>query len=123
MATRWTRSSILALQHRLQRREAMMLAIPGVTCAPRPVGPAHASGLPVATDRPQTGQFSSVFEGTYDSFGQNLEWNHDSRAFDSHGNHPYLAHQCTPGAGMPLRVSSLVTYHATTKTLKIRRQT
>ena len=32
------------------------------------------------------GSSARDFEGTYDSFGQNLEWNHDNRAFDSHGN-------------------------------------
>jgi hypothetical protein len=124
MATQWTRSSMLALRHRLRRlRAAMMLAMLGVTCTVLPAGSAHASGLPFATGRPQTWQFSSDFEGTYDSLGQNLEWNHDSRAFDLHGNHQYHAHQRTPGAGMALRVSTLVTYHTTTKTLKIRRQT
>lgn len=87
MGIQQTQSSIRPLRHRLRRRrEAMMLALLGTTCTLLPAALAHASGIPFATDRPQTWQFSSDFEGTYDSFGQNIEWNHDSRAFDSHGN-------------------------------------
>jgi len=87
MGTQQTQSSIPPLRHRLRRRrEAMMLALLGATCTLLPVGLAHASGIPFATDRPQTWQFSSDFEGTYDSFGQNIEWNHDNRTFDSHGS-------------------------------------
>jgi hypothetical protein len=41
----------------------------GAACSMTPPDEAHASGIPFATDRPQTWQFSSDFEGTYDSFG------------------------------------------------------
>jgi hypothetical protein len=87
MGIQQTRNSIRPLRHRLRRRrEAMMLALLGTTCTLLPAALAHASGIPFATDRPQTWQFSSDFEGTYDSFGQNIEWNRDNRAFDSQGN-------------------------------------
>jgi len=47
---------------------------------------AQAAGIPFATDRPQSWQFSSDFDEAYSSFGQNLQWNDDSRAYDSQGH-------------------------------------
>ncbi|GAB7541768.1 hypothetical protein [Cupriavidus sp. 8B] len=47
--------------------------------------PAGAAGIPFATNRPQTWQFSSDFTEPYSSFGQNLQWNNDTRTWDSQG--------------------------------------
>jgi len=54
---------------RKRRRHACAIAMLGAACSMTPPDEAHASGIPFATDRPQTWQFSSDFEGTYDSFG------------------------------------------------------
>src|SRR5260370_38966110 len=101
MGTQWTRRNLLALRHRLpRRREAIKLAFLGAACTLQAVGSAHASGIPFATDRPRTWQFSSDFVCTYDSFGQNLELNHDIRACDSHGTQV-----AEPGTTIFVRIS------------------
>lgn len=47
---------------------------------------AQASGIPFASDRPQSFQFSSAFTESYNSVGQEFEYNDDSKRFDDHGN-------------------------------------
>ncbi|SAL82184.1 hypothetical protein AWB68_06418 [Caballeronia choica] len=87
MKTPKAKRRIARFKHTSRRQRAtLMIALASSACTLLPMPSAQASGIPFATDRPQTWQFSSDFEGTYDSFGQNLEWNHDNRAFDSHGN-------------------------------------
>lgn len=44
-----------------------------------------AAGIPFATDPPRTWQFISDFEEPYSSFGQNIQWNNDTRSYDSQG--------------------------------------
>lgn len=46
---------------------------------------ASAGGIPFAGNRPQSFQFSSAFTDPYDSFGQYVQANDDSRAFNSAG--------------------------------------
>ncbi|MFC5698572.1 transporter [Pseudomonas sp. GCM10022186] len=47
---------------------------------------AQASGIPFAGNRPQSFQFSSDFTEPYDSFGQYVQWNDDSKRFDDDGD-------------------------------------
>lgn len=47
---------------------------------------AHAGGIPFAGNRPQSFQFSTDFKDPYDSFGQYLQFNDDSKAFNNAGD-------------------------------------
>ncbi|WP_280289063.1 transporter [Pseudomonas sp. BN417] len=47
---------------------------------------AQASGIPFAGNRPQSFQFSSDFTEPYNSFGQYVQWNDDSKRFDDDGD-------------------------------------
>ncbi|PTU00420.1 transporter, partial [Pseudomonas sp. HMWF031] len=46
---------------------------------------AQASGIPYASNRPQSFQFSSDFTEPYNSVGQEFEYNNDRKRFDDHG--------------------------------------
>jgi hypothetical protein len=89
----------------LRRRESVMSALIGAACTMLPAVSAVASGIPFAIDRPQTWQFSSDFEEPYSSFGQNFEWNHDSRAFNSQGNQV-----AGPGTNTYVGLSTFIRY-------------
>ncbi|WP_338923181.1 transporter [Pseudomonas silesiensis] len=47
---------------------------------------AQASGIPFASNRPQSFQFSSDFTEPYNSVGQEFQYNDDRKRFDDHGN-------------------------------------
>ncbi|WP_166361983.1 transporter [Pseudomonas akapageensis] len=51
-----------------------------------PMVSAQASGIPYASNRPQSFQFSSDFTEPYNSVGQEFEWNDDRKRFDDHGD-------------------------------------
>ncbi|MGE8065298.1 transporter [Pseudomonas sp. NPDC089569] len=51
-----------------------------------PADNVKASGIPYASNRPQSFQFSSDFTEPYNSVGQEFEYNDDSKRFDDHGN-------------------------------------
>jgi hypothetical protein len=51
-----------------------------------PTDKAQASGIPFASNRPQSFQFSSDFTEPYNSVGQEFEYNDDRKRFDDHGN-------------------------------------
>lgn len=57
------------------------LLVAGICMAPA----TWAAGIPYAGNRPQSFQFSSEFTDSYNSFGQYLQWNDDSRRFDDDG--------------------------------------
>jgi hypothetical protein len=86
MKTKTQRTGVAPATGSLRRSRRVAGAVVGAACTMLPILPATASVIPFATDRPQTWQFSSDFDEPYSSFGQNVQWNHDSRAFDANGN-------------------------------------
>jgi hypothetical protein len=63
-------------------------AVPSVLAIAALLGAAFdatAGGIPYAGNRPQSFQFSTEFKESYDSFGQYIQANDDSRAFNNAG--------------------------------------